>query len=121
MQRIAALLVVWLAGCTAIDGHQQVRGWPKLEVVEHYVPHHVMRDRCVRYTGFGMSPEACAEFNLLENRCDIWYSADFPPQRFIVEHERLHCAGYDHYGSTAMQQLLDYHVARLGESAAAGR
>lgn len=92
-------------------GHQKVEGWPALAIVEHYVPHAEMRDRCSRYVGFGMSPEACAEFNLAKRECHIWFSADFPPQKFIVEHERLHCAGYDHAGSTAMQQFLRQHQA----------
>jgi len=62
------------------------------------VPHEVMREHCVRYVGFGQSPAACAEFDFAQHRCDIWYSADFPPQPFIVEHERMHCRGYEHAG-----------------------
>jgi hypothetical protein len=65
-----------------------------------------MRERCEKYVGFGMSPLACAEFNLPAKRCDIWFSADFPPTREIVRHERMHCAGYDHAGETTMQRIL---------------
>ena len=121
MKNGLALLAALLAGCTAI-GHERVEGWPALEIVEHYVPHHEMRDRCVRYTGFGMSPEACAEFDLVHRKCHIWFSADFPPQPFIVEHERLHCAGYDHVGSKAMAGWLRLYQAAQppGPSAAAG-
>jgi hypothetical protein len=114
------LLAALFAGCTAI-GHERVEGWPALQIVEHHVPHHEMRDRCARYTGFGMSPEACAEFDLVHRKCHIWYSADFPPQKFIVEHERLHCAGYDHAGSNAMARWLQVYLAsQATPSAAAG-
>lgn len=94
-----------LAGCTVM-GHEKVEGWPDLTVVEHYVPHHEMRDICVPYTPWGMSPEACADINLTTGFCDIWYSADFPPQCFIIKHERMHCEGYDHVGSTQLKDTL---------------
>lgn len=69
-----------MAGCTVV-GHEKVEGWPELEIREHYVAHSVMRDKCAKYVGFGMSPEACAEFNLVAGTCDIWHSAEFPPDR----------------------------------------
>ena len=87
-------------------GHQKVEGWPQLTVVEHYVPHWQMRDRCVKYAPFGMSPEACAEFNLETRTCDLWFSADFPPPKSFIEHERMHCDGYDHIGETNMRDFL---------------
>jgi len=100
-----------LGACTTI-GHEKVEGWPQLTVVEHYVPHHVMRDRCVKYTPWGSSPEACAEFNLAEARCDLWFSADFPPPQAFIEHERMHCAGYDHVGESNMRDFLAGFNAR---------
>jgi hypothetical protein len=120
MRKLLAVLAALAAGCSAI-GHHRVEGWPKLEIVEHYVPHAEMRDRCVRYVGWGMEPAACAEFDLARGKCHIWFSADFPPQKFIIDHERLHCAGYDHTGSTAMQRFLERHLAsQAADSAAAG-
>jgi hypothetical protein len=106
MRRSAVISILFLAGACTTVGHEKVAGWPKLEVVEHYVPHHEMRDRCVKYAGWGMSPEACAEFNLAEMRCDIWFSADFPPPPAFVKHERMHCEGYDHVGETNMRDFL---------------
>jgi len=101
--------------------HQQVEGWPKLEIVEHYVPRAEMQDRCLKYVGFGMTPEACAEFDLTARKCHIWYANDQRPFGFVREHERLHCAGYDHVGSTAMQQLLtQQQIREAGMAAAAG-
>jgi hypothetical protein len=110
MKRLcAALLIPLAAACAATLDHEKVEGWPQLQVFEHYVSHADMRTRCSRYVGFGTAPVACAEFNLPARRCDIWYSADFPPSREIVQHERLHCAGYDHIGSYAMKEVLARH------------
>ena len=119
MQKLLALLAVLASGCSII-AHEKVEGWPQLEIIEHYVSNAEMRNRCAPYVGFGMSPEACAEFDLYNRKCHIWFSADFPPPKFIVEHERQHCAGYDHVGSSNMARYLQQHVARTGGSAAAG-
>lgn len=105
MQFLLLPLLVLLATEGAID-HERVEGWPKLEIVEHHVPHAVMRTRCMPYVGFGMSPVACAEFDLVARRCDVWFSADFPPSRSTIEHERLHCEGHDHPGDTTLRDLL---------------
>jgi len=103
-----AVLALLLTACTMV-GHQKVAGWPDLQTFEHYVPNDQMRDRCSKYVAFGMSPEACAEFSLAANRCDIWLSADFPPAKWVLEHERLHCKGYDHIGMDTMARLLARH------------
>ena len=99
------LLGLVVSGCSLI-GHQKVAGWPTMEIVEHHVAEADMRSRCVKYVGFGMSPQACAEFDFVRNRCDVWFSADFPPTRAMVEHERLHCRGYDHIGMRTMADML---------------
>ena len=93
------------AGCTMV-AHEKVADWPNLQMREHYVPHHVMRDKCSKYVPIGMSPDACAEFNLHAGTCDIWYSADFPPGRGVIEHERLHCRGYDHIGGDVLKRAV---------------
>jgi hypothetical protein len=114
---IAILFLLFLPACTMI-GHEKVENWPQLTIYEHHVPHHVMRNVCVKYAPWGMSPEACAEFNLAERRCDLWFSADFPPPAFMVRHERMHCEGYDHEGETNMRDFLARYTAeqqRLAE------
>lgn len=68
------------------------------------MPQQVMRDKCSKHVGFGMSPLACAEINLYAGTCDIWFSADFPPGDSIIEHERLHCQGYDHIGGNLLKR-----------------
>jgi hypothetical protein len=78
-----------------------------LQIVEHVVPHDVMKRRCARYVArYGGDPLACAEFNFDEGRCDIWYSAGVGLRANLVRHERLHCAGYDHPGENAMARML---------------
>ncbi len=72
--------------------------------------HAVMRDRCSKYTSM---PDACAEFNFSAARCDIWFSSDFPPSQFVIEHERAHCLGFDHVGSNEMQAMFSKYLEAL--------
>ena len=112
---VFVLLALALQGCTIV-GHERVAGWPQLAVYEHYVPEAELRNRCAQYVAFGMSPQACAEFDFSRLRCDLWFSADFPPTRSMIEHERLHCQGYDHVGMRTMEGIL----ARYYGSASTG-
>ena len=112
------MLCMVVTACTVIGG-DRVEGWPRLQVVEHSVPNAEMRDRCVRYVGFGLSPMACAEFNFAARRCDIWYSADFPPQAFIIEHERQHCLGYEHAGEHDLRGYLKEYQDSLAKAGGA--
>jgi hypothetical protein len=112
------LLAMLLAACTMI-GHEKVAGWPALDIVEHYVPEADMRSRCAKYVAFGMSPQACAEFDFAARRCDLWFSADFPPTAAMVEHERLHCRGYDHLGMGTMAGMLARHQGHPSASSGA--
>jgi hypothetical protein len=114
MLRALAVLAALIAGCGTI-AHERVEGWPELEIVEHYVSAEAMHERCRKYVGFGSLPLACAEFNLVARRCDIWLSQSFAP-RAIVEHERLHCRGYDHVGATTMRDFLARYQAATGAS-----
>jgi hypothetical protein len=112
---LCAILAAALGGCTSM-AHEKVEGWPELHIVEHYIPADEMYQRCRKYVGFGLVPLACAEFNLAARRCDIWLSRDFAPPA-IVEHERLHCRGYDHVGETNMRDFLARHQAAAGVAA----
>jgi hypothetical protein len=111
-------------GCTMIDQHERVAGWPDLRLVEHYVPEKVMRERCAKYVPFGFLPEACAEFYFAQGECHVWYSADYPPTHYVMEHERLHCRGFDHPGDTNLRDVLArYEAGRrpAGVGATAGK
>jgi hypothetical protein len=103
---VYAWVVFVTTGCASGLEHRKVEGWPQLTVREHHVPHSEMRDQCTKYASFGGMTEACAVYDLGAGTCDIWLSADFPPSEAIVEHERLHCQGYDHVGETYMERLL---------------
>ena len=98
--------VLLLAGCATVNQREPIAGWPRLEIVEQHLPHAQMVDRCSRFVSFGMTPTACAEISFETARCHIYYSADFPPQPWIVVHERQHCAGHDHIGSTVLRDAL---------------
>jgi hypothetical protein len=109
---VLALISAIAAACTVIAG-EPVAGWPALQTVEHYVPHHEMRERCSRYVAFGMAPEACAEFDFAARRCDLWFSADFPPAPQVIGHEREHCQGYEHAGAHELRTILAKYLASL--------
>ena len=103
--------------------HERVEGWPELAIIEHRVPAPAMLERCRKYAGFGSVPLACAEFNLVLRRCDIWLSKSFALSA-LIEHERLHCRGYDHVGETNMRDFLTRYQAAIGatrEGVAAAR
>jgi hypothetical protein len=112
---IAALFLLFVPGCTVV-GHERVAGWPELRIVEHHVPHHVMRERCAKYAPPMMSPEACAEFYFAQGECHLWFSADFPPPRDIIEHEYLHCQGHDHVGESVLAGILENYLGSLSAS-----
>ena len=107
----AALWSAALGGCSVMNTHEPVRGWPELTIVEHHVPHAEMRDRCARFVSFGSSPEGCTLFYFDRREAHIYVSAELP-SRGVLEHERLHAAGYDHVGSSSMRRLLEQWIAR---------
>ena len=114
------LALLFLAGgCATIDQHEKVAGWPELRIVEHYVPDEAMRQRCAKYVPFGLFPEACAEFYFDRGECHVWYSADYRPQPYVMEHERLHCRGYGHPGDTTMRDVLARYRAQQRAAGAA--
>lgn len=96
------LALALLTGCAvAMDmGNEPAEGWPQLKVVEHHIQHDLMKARCAKYGTWAM---ACAEVDFRAARCDIWYSADFPPSPAVQRHERLHCDGFDHEGGSALR------------------
>ena len=110
MRTIFALALAVLLGACTFVGHERVDDWPALKVSLHVVPMNVMRDRCAKYTPPLMNPEACAEFDLRAGTCNIWI-ADGPNNTAQVEHELLHCVGYDHPGGGTLRKALDTYRA----------
>lgn len=118
MKAAAAVLLIVLSGCSTIDRHTPPpAGWPDLTIYEHRVDGAVMHARCKPYVGFLMMPLACAEINFAARRCDVWLTPD--SSAFVREHELLHCAGYDHPGSTQLRDLWQlYSAGAVGTAAA---
>lgn len=98
-----AALLLALAGCSTIDHAPAPTDWPALKVVERRVSHAQMRDTCSAFVPWYLSPEACAVIRFNDRVCTITISADFPPSRSVLEHEREHCAGHDHPGETTLR------------------
>lgn len=109
----AFLRLAFLAatGCAGIDTHTVTAGWPDLAPIEHHVSNAAMRERCGIYLPVWSSPEGCAVFKFQDHECHIYVSSDFP-RPTVLEHERLHCKGYDHIGSDDMQKMLSDWRAR---------
>lgn len=98
-----------LAGCvsTQIDQHTKPpRDWPALRVIEHHLMVGEVYDRCWQYVSPGMKVAAvlllappivhgCAEIDFRMGECHIYVRGDIP-EPDVLEHERLHCQGYDH-------------------------
>jgi hypothetical protein len=105
------------AGCTTIDSHVRVEGWPELKVVEHRVAYDEMRARCRKYVGPLMTPLGCTEFHFGAGEAHIYVTPELPLEG-VLAHERLHAAGYDHIGSDHMQRLWREWQARHPAAAA---
>jgi hypothetical protein len=107
MEKVLGFLVLSaaLTGCAVIDKHEPVPGWPALKVVEHYVATEEMLERCQQFARFSV-PEGCTHFHFDRSEAHIFVRKDFPAG-WVLKHERLHAAGYDHVGSTAMHRMLE--------------
>ena len=108
---LGTILAAALCGCAAIDKTVRVEGWPELKVVEHELTYKEMYRACRPYISPLDAPLACTVFYLDAGEAHIYVAKGlkFGP---IVEHERLHAAGYDHYGSTHMKEVLAQWKAR---------
>ena len=100
-----AVLSATLSGCASIDQHHPVPGWPALKIVEHHVADEEVLERCQRFVRFAV-PEGCTLFSFNRSEAHIYVRKDLPAP-WVLRHERLHAAGYDHAGSTAMQRMLE--------------
>lgn len=97
---------MFLSSCTTI--HTYVPNFPVLKVTEHEVPVSTMLAKC--YPGvptwlklLGAFPLGCASIDFNQGTCDIYVSSISPQS--VLEHERAHCRGGDHFGE--LQRMLD--------------
>jgi len=101
---IALLLVLFMGACTIVNEHRAPPAdWPNLEVSITEGGFWETQERCDRNVAVVVliGPAlGCAYVNFDEMKCRIylWLNA-------VLEHELLHCKGYDHIGST---DLADY-------------
>jgi hypothetical protein len=117
-----AVLVALLAGaCTTIDSHVRVDDWPALKIVEHRVSYDAMYERCKKYVGLLSTPLGCTEFYFAAGEAHIYVTPELPLSQKVLEHERLHAAGFDHVGSDAMARLWRDWQAGQRRAAAGGQ
>jgi hypothetical protein len=115
---LCSLLAVALCGCAAMDESVRVPGWPELKVVEHELPFSEVYRACHPYIGPLEAPLACTVYYLDDGEAHIYVvkGLKFGP---IIEHERLHAAGYDHVGSSNLRDLLArWRAAKAAEEQA---
>ena len=105
------LALAFLAGCTFIDNHTPPpAGWPSLrvEIVED-----TYGEKGINYYCGPSNPIVwrigCAVPDFAQGIC-FAYVRDMTP--WVITHERLHCAGYDHTGGTAIQKIMEYWTAQ---------
>ena len=111
------LFAVAASGCALIDRNNRVEDWPPLKIVEHDLPYAELYKACQPYIGPWDAPLACTVFYLDAGEAHIYVAKGlkFGP---IVEHERMHALGYDHYGSTHMKEVLAHWKAQKAAQAA---
>jgi hypothetical protein len=100
------LMLSMLAGCTVIGHTPPPPDWPALRVVEHRVSSREMADVCYAHVEVpmwmrlaGANLEGCALVYFDKGECHVWVRGDFPDP-LVLEHERMHCRGHDHIGSS---------------------
>lgn len=99
-------VMVWLSGCTAINVHQEPpKDWPKLLVSIQKVGFWEMQTLCggnPLMAALGLKNYfGCAWIQFDTNTCVVYYSSDDEHGKLVIEHELMHCEGYDHIGSSS--------------------
>jgi hypothetical protein len=94
-------LALLLSGCTMV-GHQRVEGWPELAVTVHRTDAKGVRDACAAFTPWYADVMACAHWDLRARTCVVYIAHES-----MLEHEMLHCKGYDHVGGQTMRRAVE--------------
>lgn len=94
------LAIALMSGCTIVSG-SRTADWPQLRVTEHKMTLQQVQAKCDQFVLPFMSSYACSWVNLDAGTCDIYYFTDW-----TLEHERKHCEGYDHVGSSLFDDLV---------------
>ena len=93
--------ILALSACSTISHIPPPSDFPVLKEIVHIVSTREKNDVCAKYGPPFTYVEACAEWYFETRECHIWLDKDFL-QEYQIEHERMHCKGYDHPGSTVI-------------------
>lgn len=88
--------------------------WPRLLISVHDVAPDVLSLNCPKAVAPGLQRRGCAAIRFCTARCSIFISEKVPAHKRaeVLEHERAHCQGYDHHGSTSNREAWERAKAR---------
>lgn len=90
-----------ISGCTAINIHKAPpHDWPKLEMTVTKLGFMELQSVCE--ASILMQRFACANINFDTMTCKVYYFSDDEYGKLALEHEEMHCLGYDHIGSSEL-------------------
>lgn len=97
------LLALLLTGCTTLattidTSRAPPNDWPQLKVVVVKTDSAEVQRQCYATTAFVVA--GCTTANFLKATCYIYLSTD---NAAVIEHEKMHCLGYDHPGESTMR------------------
>lgn len=108
---VCVLLVIALisSGCTAINIHEKPpANWPKLQERVVQTGFVELQGICghgiVTTVLLGYFCSAWTVVNFDDMTCTIYTSTD---DEYVMEHERAHCKGRDHFGSSALRDYAE--------------
>lgn len=100
----AIFVVLLLSGCaTVIDaGRPPPSDWPQLKETVIHTSSRVAKQLCASEKLDYV--DACTIIAFSKNECNIYTTTDDPD---VMAHERMHCKGYDHVGSTTLRDAWE--------------
>lgn len=103
------LAVLLLAGCATanIDAHRPPPSdWPALREQVVKASREEVRQRCIGASRTSYEPAGCALVYFSKGECIILDAG------VDMDHERMHCRGYDHPGDSSFRDAWERYKAR---------